>query len=400
MEIADLSLPANPLAAHYSCFRVAERLLLTGHSHQAWPDCARRGLLEAFEDASALVDEKWGPAFAKADRVARGLAERLSDSSGSYALADSTHSLIVKWLSALPCRQRRRIVTTDGEFHTLRRQLARLQEEGFDIVRVPSSPSDGISARLAAAVDDRTLAVMVSAVLFRTAEIVPDLGRVQAAADRVGAAYLVDAYHAVNVIPFPLRELGLERAFVVGGGYKYLQLGEGNAFLRVPADQQMRPVLTGWFAEFSALASHHDPGRVAYGPGASAFAAATYDPTSQYRAAAVLDFLDTQGLDVTLLRAVSQHQVGLLKRRFEGLDLAPAVITPASKVPLERLAGFLALSSPWAGEISRALAERGVATDYRDTTLRLGPAPYLSDRQLEDAMGLLGEVVRGLENSG
>ncbi|HEX4952770.1 MAG TPA: kynureninase [Thermoanaerobaculia bacterium] len=394
MDLSQLRQSPNALAPHYSRFRVAERLLLTGHSHQAWPDCAREGQLQAFDEAAAYVDGKWPHAFAKAERVARGLAERIVDPSGSYALADSTHSLLVKWLSALPWRERRRIVTTDGEFHALRRQLARLEEEGIEVVRVPSRPSDGIAEGLAAAVDDRTAAVMVSAVLFRSAEIVPGLERVLAAAQRVGAELMIDAYHVLNVVPFPLAELGLEDAFVVGGGYKYLQIGEGNAFLRVPRGRDLRPVFTGWFAEFAALSSHHDPLRVAYGPGASAFGAATYDPTSQYRAAAVFDFFDEQGLTVPFLRQVSQHQVGLLARLFDDLDLPPGLISRERDVPLERIGGFLALTSPRAGEISAALARRGVATDYRDTTLRLGPAPYLSDRQIEEAMGLLGEAVR------
>ena len=58
----------NDLARHYSRFRVGERLLLTGHSHQAWPDVALQGQLDAFLDAAEGVDTKWGRAFAVADQ--------------------------------------------------------------------------------------------------------------------------------------------------------------------------------------------------------------------------------------------------------------------------------------------------------------------------------------------
>ena len=75
MRPDDLFTSPNLLAPHYSAFRVSERLLLTGHSHQAWPDCARDGHLEAWDDAAELVDDKWERAFAKADRVRRGFAE-------------------------------------------------------------------------------------------------------------------------------------------------------------------------------------------------------------------------------------------------------------------------------------------------------------------------------------
>src|SRR5206468_8344370 len=70
-----------------------------------------------------------------------------------------------------------------------------------------------------------------------------DLQVVQEACERVGAELLVDAYHALNVVPFSLIEEGLQRAYVVGGGYKYCQLGPGNAFLRFPQDSDLRPVV-------------------------------------------------------------------------------------------------------------------------------------------------------------
>ena len=67
----------NGLARHYSRFRVAGRLLLTGHSHQAWPDCGFDGQRRAWEDAARLVDAKWEEAFARADRVRAGFAALL-----------------------------------------------------------------------------------------------------------------------------------------------------------------------------------------------------------------------------------------------------------------------------------------------------------------------------------
>ena len=76
-----------------------------------------------------------------------------------------------------------------------------------------------------------------------------------------------------------------------------------------------------------------------------------------------------------------------------------ATLTRDRGVPLAHLAGFLALASPRAGEISNALRLRGVWTDYRGESLRLGPAPYLSDAQLDQAVAVLGEVVGGIEPS-
>lgn len=389
----------NALAKDYSRFRVSERLLLTGHSHQAWPDRGFEGQKRAWEDAAALVDEKWDEALARADRVRRGYAALLGEpgrpDDGDYALAPSTHDFVIRFLSALPLRRRPRLVTTDGEFHSVRRQLARLAEEGIEVTRVPVDPIDSLAERVAAAIDDRTGAAIVSGVLYRDARIVPDLGAVQRAAEARGAALLVDAYHALAAMPFPLSTLGLGGAFVTGGGYKYCQLGEGNCFLRVPPGAVHRPVVTGWFAEFDALESAADPARVAYGSGPARFAGSTYDPTSHYRAAEVFDFFDERGLTPEFLREVSRHQVGRLSAGFDALDLDPEVIV-RPRIPPERLGGFLALRSVRAGEIRAALRERSVLCDHRDDLLRLGPAPYLSDRQLDDAVAALGGAARSL----
>ena len=385
----------NALATHYSRFRVAERLLLTGHSHQAWPDRGFAGQQRAWLDAAEYVDDKWERAFAQADAVRRGFARLLDDPGGAIALGASTHELVVRFLSALPLRRRPRLVTTDGEFHTIRRQFDRLAEEGegVEVVKVAALPAATAAERLAGALDGRTAAVLVSAVLYENAHIVPNLGPLLAACERVGAELLVDAYHALNVVPLSLARERLERAYVVGGGYKYCQLGEGNCFLRIPRDCALRPVVTGWFSEFDALAAA-PAGTVSYGPGPARFAGATYDPTSHYRAAEVFAFFDEQGLTPELLRDVSQHQVGLMARGFDDLNADPGVITRDRAVPLPSVGGFLALRSPRAGDLCHRLRGRGVLTDFRGDVLRLGPAPYLSDAQLEAAVGILGEVAR------
>jgi kynureninase len=206
----------------------------------------------------------------------------------------------------------------------------------------------------------------------------------------------VDAYHHLNVVPFSLEGEGLEDAFVVGGGYKYCQLGEGNCFLRVPPGREaLRPVLTGWFSEFASL-SQRPGGAVPYGEGAARWAGATYDPASHYRGARVFEFFEAQALTPEVLREVSRRQVALLAERFDALDLDPAVVTRDRSVPLERIGGFLALRCPDAGAISALLRARGVATDFRGDLLRLGPAPYLADDQLRAALVALGEVARAL----
>ena len=395
MEPAALHPSPNALAPYYSRFRVSERLLLTGHSHQAWPDCGFEAQAAAWLDAARYVDDKWDRAFERAERVREGFARLLGDAGDGLALAPNTHELVVRLLSALPLRRRPRLVTTDGEFHTVRRQLDRLAEEGLEIVRVAELPVESVAERLAGEVDDGTALVLVSAVFFDTGRIARGLGEVAASCRRHDAALLVDVYHALNVVPVSLLEEGLRDAFVVGGGYKYCQLGEGNCFLRLPPGTELRPVVTGWFSEFTALAERQGPGQVAYGQGGDRFAGATYDPTSHYRAAAVFDFFREQELTPALLRQISQHQIAVLAGEFDALDLDPSVVRRDRDVPLGEIGGFLALGSPRATALARELHARGVMTDARGDVLRLGPAPYLSDAQLRDAVRILGEIVQG-----
>jgi kynureninase len=195
------------------------------------------------------------------------------------------------------------------------------------------------------------------------------------------------------VVPFDVRAMGLGRAFVTGGGYKYCQLGEGNAFLRFPADTELRPILTGWFSEFATKEERPAGGRVGYGAGPARFAGATYDPVSHYRAAAVFEFFEREGLSPEVLRAVSQRQIRLLVELCGEWPIPYRVQFPRPRAELDALAGFLALRSPLAPMLVRLLKERSVFVDHRGEVLRMGPAPYVRDDQLAEAVTRLATLL-------
>jgi len=133
--------------------------------------------------------------------------------------------------------------------------------------------------------------------------------------------------------------------------------------------------VTGWFSEFSDL-SKASSGRVEYGPGPARFAGATYDFTSHYRGAAVFKFFEDQNLTVERLRELSQQQIALLVRGFER---APDVAVAA-------LGGFMSFSAPRAAQLQEALRRQHIWADHRGDRVRLGPAPYVTDRQLRAAI--------------
>jgi selenocysteine lyase/cysteine desulfurase len=377
------------LREHYTAFLRPGRILLTGHSHQAWPDVARQAQLEAFDVAAEHVDDKWGDALGVADELRAFVAARIGAEASEIALASNTHELVARFLSAMP-EGRRHVVTTTGEFHSARRQLARLGESGLEVDWVEALPAASLAERLAARLRPDSFAVLVSNVLFETASVVPHLGELAARARGLGAHLLVDAYHAFAVVPFDLAALGPD-VFVTGGGYKYAQWGEGTCFLRVPQGTGLRPVYTGWFSDFAGLAHHRGDPRAApvgYGPRpADLFAGSTYDPTSHYRARAVARFFDAHGLTNDALRALSLAQTRRLLAGLDGFD----VRTP--RADAER-GGFVTVRLPDAAGTVERLRARGVFVDARGELLRLGPAPYLTGGEIDEALAIFRQVAR------
>jgi kynureninase len=353
-------------------------VLLTGHSHQAWPNVAREGQLEAFDDAARHVDGKWEHAFAAADAVRAYVGRCIDVPPQQIALAQNTHELVLRMLSACPVRPQ--LVTTTGEFHSITRQLTRLSEL-VDVTWVDARPAATLAERLIAAVSDRTAAVLTSTVLFETSERVPHLEGLVKHARSVGAEVLLDAYHAFGVVPFTVSALD---AFVCGGGYKYAQWGEGVCWLRVPP-RPFKPVLTGWYAGFADL-ERGVKGSISYGAtGAEQFAGSTYDPTSHYRARAVIRFFTQQGMTLQKLRELSLQQTSRLLEKLDGFD----VVTPREP---EARGGFVSVRLANAHAVVEQLRAQGIWCDSRGELLRLGPAPYLLDEDLDRGVAALRRV--------
>jgi kynureninase len=391
MTAPNAAISPRALRAHYQDFLdprgAPRRILLTGHSHQAWPSAARAGTLEAYELAARDVDDKWSAVFAAQDELRAHIAGRIGGAPDEYAFAPNTHELVARWLSALALPERRKLVSTDGEFHSAFRQLRRLSElASLEVVLVPAEPVESLCERLAAHVDDQTAGVLVSSVLFSSASVVPGVDALISKATRVGASVLVDGYHAFDAVEFTVPD----GAFFVAGGYKYAQWGEGACFLRVPPGCALRPVYTGWFAGFSSLSDRRASGPVAYeSDGAQRFAGSTFDPTSFLRARSVARFFDEQGLTVPALRACSLRQTERLLSRVERLQ-GVTIATPREPA---RRGGFVALRTPRAGALVTALRAEGIYTDSRGDSLRLGPAPYVTDDEIDLATDVLGALL-------
>jgi selenocysteine lyase/cysteine desulfurase len=256
---------------------------------------------------------------------------------------------------------------------------------------VDAEPRESLADRLPDAIAPGTAMVAFSAVLFEDAYVLPRLGEIIARAAEVGAIPLVDAYHAFNVVPLGWGE-AQGRVYATAGGYKYAQFGEGVCWLRIPAGCALRPVDTGWFAEFVALAAGAGAGAaVTYGSGGARFAGSTFDPAAFYRAAAVLAHWDRFGLTVQRLRAISLEQTARVIARLDEAGLGDAVVTARDP---ERRGGFVSVRAPRAAEAALRLRARGVFVDVRRDLLRLGPAPYLTDDEIDEGAAAAAQEIR------
>jgi kynureninase len=385
------------LTAHFSRFRSAapERINLAAHSHHDWPDVTFAAQVEAWDDAARLAGDKWRKVFGEVlPAVQAGIARhlRLPDPA-TIAFAPNTHEFVRRLISALPVATPR-ILTSDAEFHSFRRQVARLEEDGLVAVeRVPAEPFATFPARFrAAAARGGHDLVFVSQVFFTSGATCGDLEALAAAVPRE-TLLAIDGYHGFLARPTDLSRLA-DRAFYLSGGYKYAMAGENACFLHVPPGLAPRPRDTGWFAEFGALAA--PPGKtVGYPEDGTRFMGATFDPVGLYRLRAVLDWLDREGVTAETIHA---HARALMTRFLDGVerlgipDLARrSLITPFG--PDAAHGNFLTFATPRAAALEAALAARGIHTDHRGDRLRFGFGLALDAADVDRALERMGTVV-------
>ncbi len=369
---------ALDLTAHFARFRAAapERINLAAHSHHDWPDVTLAAQEACWRDAAALAGDKWGKVFGElipAVQAALARTLRLPDPA-SIAVAPNTHEFLRRILSCFPADRPVSILTSDAEFHTARRQMARLEEDGLVTVeRVAAEPLDSFTERFGNRLaEGRHDLVFVSQVFFTSGGTSGDIARLAAAVRSAETLVVIDGYHGFMARPTDLSDVA-DRVFYLAGGYKYAMAGEGCCFLHCPPGYGPRPRDTGWFADFGALAA--PPGKsVGYPEDGGRFLGATFDPSGLYRLQAVLDWLAATGLTVTI---VHDHARALMARfldAVEAMEIAGLtrgdLITPFG--PQAEHGNFLTFRTERAGEIEARLAALQVHSDHRGDRLRFG----------------------------
>jgi selenocysteine lyase/cysteine desulfurase len=176
MVAEDQSLSFKRLFSKSLC-AAPERLHFAAHSHHLWPDASFAGQVACWDDAARLADNKWDRVMGEVwPDAQRHVAAELGSSDPSAILfAANTHDFLIRLAAAAPRADARRlrVLTSDGEFHSARRQFARWAEDGwFELETVAAEPFDDFSTRfLAAAKAGGHDLIMVSQTLFGSGRI-------------------------------------------------------------------------------------------------------------------------------------------------------------------------------------------------------------------------------------
>jgi selenocysteine lyase/cysteine desulfurase len=390
------------LRADFSRFRAANprRINLTAHSHHDWPNVTFDAQMRCWEDAARLGGDKWRIVLGELmPSLQEGIAGILNlPDPSTIAFATNTHEFLRRILSCFPASRPVRILSTRGEFHSFRRQVARLEEDGLaTCTYLAAEPCATLTARFqeAAAKGGYDL-VFVSQVFFTSGATSGPVEDLAAAVPDDGTFVVIDGYHGFMARPTDLSKVAA-RVFYMAGGYKYAMAGEGVCFLHCPQGYGLRPRDTGWFAEFGALAAA--PGKtVGYPASGARFLGATFDPVGMYRMRAVLSWLAAKGIGIDQVHAHATALMADFLQRLEPLGLKgltrPDLVTPFGHGAAH--GNFLSFRAPHAEAIEAALAAADVHADHRGDRMRFGFGLATTFEDVAAAIDRMAEVLAKL----
>jgi kynureninase len=264
-----------------------------------------------------------------------------------------------------------------------------LEPLGARLITVPSE--DGLTIpqdKLLRAIDEETLLVSVSHVIFKSAYI-QDLRAITERAHAMGAMVIADIYQSAGTVPLNVRELDLD--FATGGSVKWLCGGPGAGYLYVRRDlwPALKPRLTGWMAHRNPFAFEPEP--IHFAPDAFRFLNGTPNIPGLYAARSGYEIIQEVGVEN--IRAKSIRQTSKLIALAE--EAGFRVNTP--KDPAQR-GGTVSVDVPNAYEVTQELLRRDFLLDYRPGAgIRLAPHFYTKDEELELVIQEIQSIVQTLQ---
>ncbi|HEY3384828.1 MAG TPA: aminotransferase class V-fold PLP-dependent enzyme [Vicinamibacterales bacterium] len=384
--------PDDPLESWRPEFPILDRTLyMISNSLGAMPRGAARSLAE-YADMWATLgvrawEERW---WEMAAEVGDRVGTIIGAPSASVSMHDNVTTAQMVVLSCLrPEGRRRKIVCSAADFPSMIHLYRAQRDLGFELQVVPAGDDLNVTEdRLVEAIDDETLLVAFSHVLFRTSFIV-DPRPVVERARRVGALTMLDVYQSAGIVPLSVTDLQVD--FASGGCLKWLCGGPGNGFLYTRPDllPTLRPRYTGWLALEQPFAFEIGEGELR--SDAMRMMNGTPPIPAYYAALPGLEIVRQAGVD--RIREKSRRMTARLLARVDERGWR----TPTPRDP-ERVAGTVAIDLLDALPLSRALKARDVLVDYRPRVgIRVSPHFYNTVEEVDRLVDTLAGIVESAD---
>jgi kynureninase len=274
-----------------------------------------------------------------------------------------------------PDPKRNKIVYSDLEFPSVMYAYEAHARGGrFRVERVPTDDGMTVSLeRMLAAIDEETLLVPISHVLFKSA-FLQDARAITERAHEVGALVVLDTYQSAGTVPFSVTDLDVD--FCTGGSVKWLCGGPGAGYLYVHPrlHSTLEPKVTGWMAHEHPFAFE---GKMTYAPTIARFLHGSPAIPALYAARAGYAIINEIG--VAQIRAKNTRQT---TRLIEIADAAGFNVT--SPRDADRRGGTVTVNLEHAAAVTRELIRREIIVDFRPGAgIRISPHFYTKDEELD-----------------
>jgi len=358
---------------------LAETTYLISHSLGPMPAEAERRLAEYTESWKTRGIRAWGEGWWDLPlTVGDQLARLIGAPAGSTVMHQNVTIAEAVVLSCFGFEgERRRIVFEEENFPSIRYLQQAQRARGAEIVVCPDEEA------IVAAIDERTLLVPISHVIFKTGRI-QDVEPIINRAHEMGAYVVLDAYQSVGTVPLDVTALDLD--FAVGGSVKWLCGGAGAAWLYIRPDlaERLEPTLVGWQAHARPFAFEPE---LEYAEGAARFLTGTPNVPALYAAPAGYELIEQAGID--RIRTNSIRQTALLVKLLD--EAGFEVVSPREP---ELRGGSVVVRVPDFEAVHAELDARDILCDFRpEAGLRFGPHFFNTDEELALTVSAIEEIV-------
>ncbi len=282
--------------------------------------------------------------------------------------------------------KRNKVVYSDMNFPSVMYFWEAQRSYGAQVHMVKTD--DGITVpieRMLEAIDEQTLIVPISHVIFRSAYI-QDAKAIIEKAHKVGAYVVLDTFQSLGTVPVDVQALNVD--FACGGVLKWLCGGPGVAYLYVRPDlgKRVQPKFTGWFGHENAFEFAIGPTRYAETP--YRFMNGTTQIATIEAAHPGIKIIREVGIDK--IREKSKRMTSRLIELADGHGWR--VNSPRAA---EQRGGTVSIDMPDSQQVSRELLAREVIVDWRPKAgVRFSPHFYNTDEEVESAIAAVADILK------